>query len=385
MSRSISKNQIYLVNCRDDVALFCSKVFQNRATIHRYSNFAQLTKIRHGVIIYDALYDSEIKDFVQIARTFFAPVICLLSPSLNFSSHIFLQYVAVKCLYYNGSSTQKQELEFMIETILFAQSTSGKSSSIEMNQIKENEPIKGWFDGTSTQIQEFRNHLKIVAPLDTPVLLLGETGCGKNTAASLIHELSDRKTGPFKKVDIAEVVPSLSASAFFGQVTGAYTDATYNPGYFQQANHGVLFLDEIGVADSTIQKNIMSFIENKKVTPVGCSKSIKLDTRIIAATNADIKKMVANGSFRNDLFYRFNHVLKIPSLRERREDIPYIAKHYLTQKKIKKFLSPGAMEKIVEYNWLGNIRDLHHCLESAVLKCPYEKISADDIDFGILD
>ena len=384
MSRSNTKNQIYLINCRDEVALFCSKVVQNRATIHKVSSIAYLKKARQGFIVFDALENSEASLFARMASSFFLPVVSLLAPSLNLSSQLLLRHVSKKCFYFCGTDFQKREFADYLESALEEDFFTSEKYLFYNSDFCES--IDGFFSGVSKEIQAFRKGIKTVARLDTPVLLLGETGCGKTTAAKLIHRLSDRKNAPYVPLSVADVVTSLSESTFFGRTSGAYTDASAEPGFLRRANHGVVFFDEIGTARDVLQEKILTFIEDKTITPVGSTKSIKLDIRIIFATNADLKRMVYEGRFRSDLYYRMdNHVLTVPALRKRKEDIPYIVSHYLAKKKSGKYLLPDAMEKLISFSWPGNIRELHHCLDRAILNSSGERISADEIDFGLFD
>lgn len=383
MSSTLNQNQVFLITYREDVVLFCNNVFQNFATVHRIAGICDVPQNRPCIIIFDAVDNVVAFDFLRLLKGCNVTLVSIISPCLDVFIQIKLKELSSFWVYSGLSASVKKELEkFLIEII----EGEKRSCSCAGSFLGENKPINGLFAGISEEIQNFRDELMKVALEDTPVLLLGETGCGKTSAASLIHKLSKRKNGPFVPVPSSEIVPSLCESSFFGKISGAYTDAKPDKGYFLRSNHGVLFFDEIGTLRLLLQEKLLSFVENKIITPVGTTKSEKIDTRIIFATNADIKKMYIKGSFRKDLYHRIdNNVLVIPALRQRPEDIPYIARQYLKENKIEKFFSKHALEKMVNYSWPGNIRELNHCLDRAVRKTSGEKIDPDSISFGLFD
>lgn len=221
-----------------------------------------------------------------------------------------------------------------------------------------------------------------VAKSDSSVLILGESGVGKELFAEQLHLKSDRISGPFVRVNCAALPEGLLESELFGHVKGAFTDAISNrKGRFEMANKGTIFLDEIGDLPLSLQAKLLRVIQNKSFEKVGSSETITVDVRIIAATNRDIEKLVAEQKFRSDLYYRLNVLpLYIPPLRQRIEDIPELANFFLKKfrHEVKKeFLgfSEGAMSAILSYSWPGNIREFENTVERACVigKPPYIK------------
>ena len=383
MSSTLNQNQVYLISYREDVVLFCSRVFQKVATVQRINCIGEVPDDFPVIVVYDAIDNQLTLEFFQFFSNSNHSIISIISPCINFAIQKKLKEISAVWVYSNLSDNSKSEIERFINEA----SSSEKNSFYYGNSLlSQSHSIQGFFTGISGGIQKFREDLQKVSRLDTPVLLLGETGCGKTTAARLIHELSDRRNGPFVHVNVGDVVPSLCESTFFGKTSGAYTDATADSGFCHKSNHGIIFFDEIGLSKQMVQGSLLTFLEDQMITPVGSTKSEKLDTRIILATNADIKSMIMDGSFRRDFYHRIdNHVLTIPSLRQRPEDIPYIAKQYIREKKCGKFLSNQAIEKMMNYDWPGNIRELQHCMDRAVEDCVTEKIPAEAIDFGLFN
>lgn len=215
-----------------------------------------------------------------------------------------------------------------------------------------------------------------VAATDASVLIIGESGSGKELFARLIHEKSNRKEGPFFAVNCAAIPETLMESEFFGYEKGSFTGANYSkPGFFELANKGTLFLDEIGELPLSMQVKLLRAIEEREVLRLGSKEPIPVDIRIIAATNKNLSEEVQNGRFREDLFYRLNVVnLKIPPLRERKEDIATLAMHFLKKccsknlKDIKGF-TKDAMKLLENYHWHGNVRELQNVIERA---CVFE-------------
>ncbi len=234
------------------------------------------------------------------------------------------------------------------------------------------------FAGNSQLITDFKKRLLVAANSDTTILLLGETGSGKSTAASVIHELSSRKEKPLIPVSIPDIPITLVESELFGNEKGAFTDAVARNGFVQLADNGTLFLDEIGDSELAIQKKLLYFLETGNFRKVGSGKLLHADLRLIFATNANLKQKIREKEFRKDLFYRLTKfVIKIPSLKERQEDIPFLCENYLKKVGAQKFLSPLALEKLCEHDWPGNIRELENVLERAIIDSGDREIITD--------
>ncbi|WP_394844243.1 sigma-54 dependent transcriptional regulator [Pendulispora brunnea] len=225
-----------------------------------------------------------------------------------------------------------------------------------------------------------------VAPSDANVLILGEHGTGKEVIARRMHEGSLRASKPFVAVDAGGLSPSLFESELFGHVRGAFTDAkTDRVGCFELADGGTLFLDEIGNLPIAQQVKLLRVIQTGEFHPVGSSRTRRANVRVLAATNVDIGREVAEGRFREDLLYRLNTVeVHLPPLRERREDIGGLAAHFLERVsarygKAARSISPGAMRALTEHTWPGNVRELEHVMERSVLMAIGDAIAAEDL------
>jgi DNA-binding NtrC family response regulator len=237
-----------------------------------------------------------------------------------------------------------------------------------------------------------------VAPSRATVLITGETGTGKELIAKGIHANSARADQPFVPVNSGSVPAELLESALFGHVKGAFTGAINSrKGYFETANKGTIFFDEIGTITPETQAKLLRVIQEREFMPVGSTETVKVDVRIIAATNADLKKLVEEGKFREDLYYRLNVInLSLPPLRERKEDIPPLVEHFLTKysRENEKFLEPDgksqlklepdAMQLLMDYNWPGNVRELENAIERAVVLASQATVPADVLPDSIL-
>jgi len=231
-----------------------------------------------------------------------------------------------------------------------------------------------------------------VAKVDSTVLLLGESGVGKGMIAKLIHKHSERKNGPFIRVDCAGIPDTLIESELFGYEKGAFTGARTEgkPGFFELANRGTLFLDEIGEIPLSSQSKLLRFLEDHEIIRVGGTEAKEIDGRVIAATNKNIEEMVASKKFREDLYYRLNVVpIYIPPLRERRDDILPLVYHFLEKfnktYQRKKVLSPEVIEALCKYDFLGNIRELANIIERLVVVTEKERIETKDLPNAIID
>ncbi len=240
--------------------------------------------------------------------------------------------------------------------------------------------------GASASMQRLFRRVEKVAGTDATVLLFGESGTGKELTARALHTLSKRNNGPFIGVNCAAVPEGLLEAEFFGAEKGAYTGADKSRGgKFEAANGGTLFLDEIGELPLTIQPKLLRAIQEGIFTRVGSTREVKVDIRIIAATNRDLKQEVAEGRFREDLFYRLNVVpVSLPPLRERREDIPRLVRFFV-DRTVKQYglsfpgFTPPVLKKLIDYPWPGNVRELANVVERMILLSDDDGVGEEDL------
>jgi transcriptional regulator with PAS, ATPase and Fis domain len=240
--------------------------------------------------------------------------------------------------------------------------------------------------GQSKQMKTVFERIQRAAPVDSTVLVLGESGTGKELVAQALHQNSTRKKGPFVAVNIAAVPPTLVESELFGHVRGAFTGATDRRiGRFEQADGGTLFVDEVGDFELSLQAKLLRVLETFTVTPVGGHEDRKVNVRVLAATSRDIRKMVAEGTFREDLFYRLNVVtISLPPLRDRPDDLPVLVDHFLRDIAASKNtparrISPEVMRRFQTYRWPGNVRELRNILESMMVLSDGEMLTERDL------
>jgi two-component system response regulator HydG len=240
--------------------------------------------------------------------------------------------------------------------------------------------------GKGRKMKELFDFLAQVAPSEATVLILGESGTGKELVANAIHHNSPRTQQPFVKVACAALPETLLESELFGHEKGAFTGAiARREGRFQAAHRGTIFLDEVGEMSPAIQTKLLRVLQEREFEPVGSSRTVKVDVRVIAATNKDLGKEIKEGRFRDDLFYRLNVIpIHLPPVRERKEDIPALANHFLSlyrekNKKEIKEISPKALDLLIRHDWPGNIRELENCLERAVIVARGELIAPADL------
>jgi two-component system response regulator HydG len=225
-----------------------------------------------------------------------------------------------------------------------------------------------------------------VAPTEATVLITGESGTGKELIAGALHVNSERKEGPFVKINCAALTETLLESELFGHEKGAFTGAEKRrQGRFQLAHGGTLFLDEVSEMSPAMQVKLLRVLQERELTRVGGETVIAVDVRVVAASNKNLREQVAGGSFREDLFYRLNVItLEMPPLRQRRVDVPLLAQHYLRtltekNKKAVKGFTPAAMDLLIKYDWPGNVRELINAVERAVILCRGEYLEAGDL------
>jgi len=252
--------------------------------------------------------------------------------------------------------------------------------------LKEEIALKYSFEnmvGKDKKMQKIYSLIETISPTSTTVLIMGETGTGKELVARAIHHNSPRKNKPFIKVDCTALPETLLESELFGYKRGAFTDArTDKLGKFQLADGGTIFLDEIGELPFSIQAKLLRVLEEHEFEPLGAVKSVKVDIRVIAATNRDLKKAIKERKFRPDLYYRLNIVpITLPPLRERVEDIPLLVQHFIKifRRKFGKsisIVSQDVMDLLIDYAWPGNVRQLEHAIEHAFIHCTGRIIQA---------
>ena len=284
-----------------------------------------------------------------------------------------------------GYLTKPYEPEALFFEVRKAIENTRLSSEIE--RLKDLLKIKEDFQDIVARSDKMRQVLEAIsriARMDATVLLLGESGTGKDLIAKTIHRVSDRKDGPFVAINCAALPETLLESNLFGHEKGAFSGAIRDAkGLFLQAHRGTIFLDEIGDMPPAIQAKILRVIEERRFRPVGGERLIEVDTRIITATNKNLEEEVKRGTFREDLYYRI-HVIPIilPPLRERKEDIPplverFVEKCRVQMKKEIKGLTPQAMQKLMFHDWPGNVRELENIIEYAAAMTDKEFITDD--------
>ncbi|MBI2944744.1 MAG: sigma-54-dependent Fis family transcriptional regulator [Candidatus Wallbacteria bacterium] len=245
--------------------------------------------------------------------------------------------------------------------------------------------------GNSRAIEQVKEILPTIAKNEASVIIYGESGTGKELFARAIHDLSPRVRGPFVTLNCGALPETLLENELFGHMKGAYSDATSDqPGLAREADQGSLFLDEIGEIGLAIQVKLLRFLQEREYRPLGSTKTIKSNVRIIAATNRDLREAIVQGTFREDLYYRLNIIpIHLPPLRNRREDIPILANFFLQKyaslygRRLDRF-TPEALQKLMNYPWPGNIRELENKIQQILVIAPEGAVGPDQIGFDEL-
>ena len=377
--------KVYILSKNANTIERISKHFQN---ITRLKNPKDIEKVKNGVIFVD------IRDFgivpVPVQKGIFP--IALIDKNLSRTNlAAFIMRVMSKNYFeyieYPFSETDIRNLKekLTIKEKNEEKIISFKSSSASNGLICQ---YLCSIIGSSPQLKEICKLAGEVAPTDIPVLITGETGTGKELLAKGIWKLSKRADKPFIAINCAAIPENLIESELFGYEKGAFTGADKaKPGKFEIADGGTIFLDEVGELPLSAQSKLLRFLQEGTFYRLGGTKEIKVDVRIMAATNRNLEKMVKEGKFREDLYYRLNFVhIKLPPLRERKEDIPYIVECIVNKynKKLNKSITGASVEyirKLQNQRWEGNIRELENVVVRSMILCRNNILSLPDIDF----
>ena len=285
---------------------------------------------------------------------------------------------------------QNDELKLIVKRALEKQALINENRAFRQAQRRSGNLRN--IVGDSPKMQKLFSMIEAVAKEPSTVLITGESGTGKELAARAVHDMSDRAEKPFVPVNCGAIPDNLLEAELFGYVKGAFTGANTNQrGLFESANGGSIFLDEIGEMPLAMQVKILRALQEQKIKPVGATSEISIDVRVIAATNRNLKQMVDDGAFRQDLYYRLSVIpLQMPALREHREDIPLLVEHFIAKFSAKSgktvTLRPELSKILESKEWPGNVRELEHSIERAVaLTRDGEEIDTDLFDDGDID
>jgi DNA-binding NtrC family response regulator len=299
------------------------------------------------------------------------------------------RHVALRSIELGAFDFFRKPVDPALLLIILTRALERRRLLVENRELKQEARVGQSFDrlvGTSPPMKRLFSEIEKVAPTDATVLLFGESGTGKELVAHSIHDRSPRKDRPFVALNASALPEALAESELFGHEKGAFTGAIASrPGRFELAQGGTLFLDEIGTLSAAVQSKLLRALETHEIERVGGRRTIPIDFRLISATNEDLEKKVAEGAFREDLFYRINTIpLRIPPLRERPGDIPLLAEHFLSKftarhRRPARRLSPEVLSRIGAHPWRGNVRELEHVIEMLVLFSDGEDISEEDL------
>jgi len=317
------------------------------------------------------------------------PPVCIMMTAYG-SIENAVQAMQAGAYHYVTKPVNLDELDVVLERAL-------KSRRIEAENINLHEQLDHKFGlesivGESLGMRQVFETVQQVAPTRTTVLITGETGTGKELIAKAVHNLSPRKNGPFIAVHAAALPSTLLESELFGHEKGAFTGAVERRiGRFEAADEGTLFLDEVGELEPLMQVKLLRVLEERAFERVGGNKTLQVDVRLVAATNKNLKKLVNDGKFRDDLFYRLSVVtVDLPPLRERRDDIPLLVKTFLDEfgrennKQVRE-VTPEALNLLLAYDWPGNVRELRNVIEQMVVLARAERLTVRDVPAQVRD
>ena len=326
---------------------------------------------------------------VRRALSLSNPPVCIVMTAYG-SIENAVQAMQAGAYHYVTKPVNLDELELVINRALDSRRVEAENVNLR-EQIDQKYGLENII-GESVSMRQVFETIQQVAPSRATVLITGATGTGKELIAKAIHNLSPRKNGPFIAVHAAALPTSLLESELFGHEKGAFTGAVERrAGRFELADGGTLFLDEVGELEPQIQVKLLRVLEERAFERVGGAKTLQVDVRLVAATNKDLKKLVSEGKFRDDLFYRLSVVtVDLPPLRERRDDIPLLVKSFLDEfsrengKQVHE-LTPEAMNLLLAYDWPGNVRELRNAIEQMVVLARTERLTVRDVPAAIRD
>ena len=326
--------------------------------------------------------DGDGLDVLQAARTQAnAPDVILLTAYAEWKSA--KEAIRLGALDYFEKGQEPDELYRRIDKALAGRALRRENENLRA-QLRERYGLPGLI-AQSPAMHAVLDLVERVAPTDATVLIQGESGTGKEVIAKAIHHASARAARPFVAVNCGAVPETLLESELFGYVRGAFTGAALSKlGLFEEADGGTLFLDEVAEMPAALQVKLLRALQSGEVRRLGATQAATIDVRVLAATNGDLAARIAQGSFREDLFYRLNVIqMVLPPLRDRREDIPALAEHFLARTAAKLGrtlrLSPGALEQLLRYPWPGNVRELENAVERAAILARAEAVERDDL------
>jgi len=306
-------------------------------------------------------------------------------PVIMISGHANIE-IAVKATKMGAYDLLEKPLSIGKVLLAVVRSLEKRGLELENRMLRENLLKKCRMIGESAKIKQLKEQITMAAQSNSRVMILGESGSGKELVAQLLHETSSRAGGPFVEVNCAAIPQELIESELFGHERGSFTGAfERKKGKFELADNGTLFLDEIGDMSLQTQAKVLRVLETQEFQRVGGSKNIKVDVRIISATNKDLAEEVKKGNFREDLYFMLNVIpFKVPSLRERLEDIPELVDNFLDifaaeYGQQKKEITEDAVKMLQKHPWPGNIRELKNVLERLVIMTPSKTITAADM------
>ncbi len=293
---------------------------------------------------------------------------------------------AIKCMKLGAFDYVRKPYSLMELLIQIDRAITHQQNQIDIRMLRQELKKSGYggkIIGKSSPIKELRQMISKMASTRSTILILGESGAGKELVSRSIHEESPLKDKPFVAINCASLSETLLESELFGYEKGAFTDAkTQKRGLAENADGGTLFLDEIGEIPLRFQAKLLRFLETGEIRRVGGTKDISLNVQILCATNKPLEELVSQGEFRADLYYRLNVLtIVVPPLRKHREDIPLLVEHILRENVFKKSFDKSAMDLLTKYEWPGNVRELKNVVERSCVLCAGEVVSAEDLSF----